>query len=540
MAEYYCGSTKYAAVTQWAASTAYTVGALRRQLTTPTVGNERVFRCTTAGTSSASEPSWSGTPVAFGNTVNDGSVVWTNVTGLSTYGWTAAAARITYCHANMEAGDILWLSNNHSESTSSLQLSSSNDDGLNPRYTYCVDDAASPPTALATGATLTATSGLAINGANYCYGIAFVSSSNIDMGFGSEGAWIYLKNCSLRCSTASGRIQLGGTSPDKAKITWDNTTVQFANAGQSIFAEGVDLHWKNTASAIVVGTLPTRLFLATTSSGQSGKVVVEGVDLSALTSSQQLTYARENRVHFTFANCRIANDVPLVDSASAMRLGGSTVKLINCDNADTQHRYASQCFEGTCNSETTIVRSGGATNGTTPFSRKLVSSNRTVFENPLESEPIAYWNEDVGSPITITVEIVNDGVTLTDADVWLDVSYLGTSGYPLWSGLTDRKTNYLSSSANQTSSSETWTTTGLSSPIKQKLEVTITPQEKGMIQAVVCLARASTTLYYDPVIVSGTTRQFSTLGGVLSESGSTGDTIEGTVKAVGFGGGLVG
>jgi hypothetical protein len=54
----------------WAATTAYSLGA-RVEPTTP---NTYVYECTTAGTSSGSEPTW---PTTVGNTVSDGTVVWT-------------------------------------------------------------------------------------------------------------------------------------------------------------------------------------------------------------------------------------------------------------------------------------------------------------------------------------------------------------------------------------------------------------------------------------------------------------------------------
>lgn len=58
--------------TLWAASTAYTVG----QEVVPTAASDTgyIYECTTAGTSAASEPSWSST---VGGTVTDGSVTWT-------------------------------------------------------------------------------------------------------------------------------------------------------------------------------------------------------------------------------------------------------------------------------------------------------------------------------------------------------------------------------------------------------------------------------------------------------------------------------
>lgn len=56
----------------WAASTAYSLTDKVRPLTSPPSG--KLFRCTTAGTSGGSEPTWNTT---LGGTTNDGSVVWT-------------------------------------------------------------------------------------------------------------------------------------------------------------------------------------------------------------------------------------------------------------------------------------------------------------------------------------------------------------------------------------------------------------------------------------------------------------------------------
>jgi hypothetical protein len=57
----------------WAATTAKTLGARVK----PTSGaNTNRFKCTTAGTTGGSEPTW---PAFTGGTVTDGTVVWTNV-----------------------------------------------------------------------------------------------------------------------------------------------------------------------------------------------------------------------------------------------------------------------------------------------------------------------------------------------------------------------------------------------------------------------------------------------------------------------------
>lgn len=66
------------AVAAWAASTAFSVGDLRRS--TGDEGTGLFFKCTTAGTSGSSEPSW---PNQVGDTVTDNTCVWTAVS--STY-----------------------------------------------------------------------------------------------------------------------------------------------------------------------------------------------------------------------------------------------------------------------------------------------------------------------------------------------------------------------------------------------------------------------------------------------------------------------
>ena len=67
------------AVAAWAASTSFSVGDIRRATTDQASG--LFFRCTTAGTSASSEPSW---PTDIGSTITDNTCVWTAIA--SAYG----------------------------------------------------------------------------------------------------------------------------------------------------------------------------------------------------------------------------------------------------------------------------------------------------------------------------------------------------------------------------------------------------------------------------------------------------------------------
>ena len=62
------------AVAAWAASTAFSIGDIRRATTDQASG--LFFRCTTAGTSGSSEPSW---PTDISSTVTDNTCVWTAI-----------------------------------------------------------------------------------------------------------------------------------------------------------------------------------------------------------------------------------------------------------------------------------------------------------------------------------------------------------------------------------------------------------------------------------------------------------------------------
>jgi len=65
------------AVAAWAASTSFSVGDIRRATTEQASG--LWFRCTTAGTSASSEPSW---PTDIGSTITDNTCVWTAISSV--------------------------------------------------------------------------------------------------------------------------------------------------------------------------------------------------------------------------------------------------------------------------------------------------------------------------------------------------------------------------------------------------------------------------------------------------------------------------
>jgi hypothetical protein len=496
----------------WVASTAYVVG--DRVVATTSASAARqgyVYECTTAGTSGGSEPAWV-TTTPDTSTTTDNTATWTlrkcstwnnahiKLDGITLGTGTGATA----------AGDIIYVSDEHTQTQATALTFNWPGTRLNPNHVICVNDTGDPasPTTLASTAAIQTTGSqditLTTSGDGVCFnGIKFqagdgASNASIASGGTSVSSYIVFENCLLeiRGTNASGGITPGANAG--ATMLLVNTPVKFAGAGQGIkLNTGTNFIWRNTASG-VQGTAPTTLF--PTSGGGVSSVKIHGVDLSAVTGSLVSVANTVMQSDFLLSNCKLGAGVAIPTGTHA-GLGAANIRLINCDSGATNTNFHLDSALGTVDEELTIVRTGGASDGTTPVSWKMTTVATTPrFTLPLESFPIVQWNDNSGASKTLTVEIVHDSVTnLTDAEVWVEVEYLGTSAFPVSSFVNDAAASILATAVDQAASSVTWTTTGLTNPNKQKLSVSFTPQLRGPVRAVVYLAKASKTIYVDPL-----------------------------------------
>jgi hypothetical protein len=279
---------------------------------------------------------------------------------------------------------------------------------------------------------------------------------------------------------------------------WINCTAKFSGVNQGMdLGRGAWLDWIG-GSIDGAGSSPTILFKTTSFEGAAR---LRGVDLSALGASSSLVNLTQllSTVDIRFEQCKLGASVAL--TTATHQAPSASILLDNCDSGDTQYRMQRSTYEGEVYSETTIVRTGGASNGTTPLSHKLVTNAGRTFITPLYGPEFVIWNNATGSAKTATVEIVHDSVTaLTDAEIWLEVEYLGTSGFPLALFASDRKADILATAVDQTVSTVPWRTTGLTNVNKQKLAAAFTPQEIGFVRCRVALAKPSYTVYACPKV----------------------------------------
>ena len=501
----------------WVTLTAYVLGDRVHASASATAARQNyVYECTTAGTSGVSEPSWV-TTTPDTSTTTDGTVTWT-LRKCST--WNNAhpfLARVfgdTSGTGKTNAGDIIYVSHTHSESSAAAAAVTITSPGTatSPVNILCVNDVgdpSSPGTGATTAVVATTTTGaIGMRGFAYVYGITFSAGSgssatalNVSAHTSSTG-WRF-EACKLKLNTtnATATILFGvlTTVNINSRVELENTVLEFGATGQSLEFNGVEFLWRNTANAIA-GTAPTTLISTNTSGTMHHNVVIDGVDLSAITGSYVSAAEKPQGGTYRFINCKLGSGFAF-STGTHSGIGGPEINFINCDSASTNYNYYRETAQGTIVDETTLVKTSGASDGTTPLSWKMVSNANSTLGWPLASAPIVTWNDNSGASKTATVEILRDSATnLKDDEIWVEVDYIANSGDPGGAAISDRKASPVATAADQASSSVDWTTTGMSNPNKQKLTVTFTPQKRGAVRGRVMLAKASTTVYVNPQV----------------------------------------
>lgn len=425
--------------------------------------------------------------------------------------WALADATGAGSFAGDAAGDTTWLSQSHAESTAGAVTFACAGTNGTPSRLLCGNDAAEPPTALATTATVTVSTNAAmsINGSLYCYGVTFISNGMITLNGAATNNYQVFENCSFQLTQAgsAGVFNSAAANNNGYRTELINCTFKPSNAG-NIHVIAADTVIRG--GSFLSGSAALTSVFRPQQDRTHCSLDCSGFDFSNLGSTVNLFYGTGIASgKFVVRDCKLPASWTGLLVASGLVGSGERFEMHNCDSGDTQYRLWVEDYAGSTKSETTIIRTGGASDGTTGLAWKMVSSANAEYPLiKLESPEIMQWNTTLSS-ITATVEIVHDtnvaggqgagtGSRFQDDEVWLEVMYLGTSGYPLGTWTRDCKADVLATAADQADSTEAWTTTGLTTPQKQKLSVTFTPAEIGYIVARVVVAKASKTIYVCP------------------------------------------
>lgn len=343
----------------------------------------------------------------------------------------------------------------------------------------------------------------------YYWGIDFSAEAyGINSFAGTQDHLVILEKCRYGNSTGAGQaVHLGGYNTGGNECYLIDS--EFVAGGNSFFVL--------RASRIKIiggfgsgGRASTCMFQVGVGYTPGGDIEIDGFDMSAIMpiSGPMFLMGSSNIKpgKVSVSRCKLVSgwtgvlctDATLAVTMDACDDGTSTLRTQN---------YSPTA--GGTYSETAVTRTGGATVNGTGFSFRLASASTAQEVKPLETRTLARpypgstaeetaWS--AGATKTITVEVVTDGVTLTDQDAWLEVRSFDTAGSVKPTVKSNRRATPTAAPTNHPTSTATWSTPGLTSPVKQKLSVNISPQIKGYLTAKVMLAKPSTTMYVCPQV----------------------------------------
>lgn len=420
--------------------------------------------------------------------------------------WANAYTTMVAAGAGMAVGDRLFVAHDHNESAAAAKSIVFPGTFASPNYIFCVNRAGSVPPVSADLRTTaqvftTGAFGITFTGHFYCYGVIFsagsgVSAAGIVTTNGTNNLRMTFELCDLILAGASGGSEIA-VSLGTQTVRLLNSRLKYSQSSQRFTLRGmVEIR----GGSFIAGTTSPNFVFGHSSTGT--RSLIEGFDFSNLGTGFDI-FSGGSTVTPTrhiVRNCKLPASW-VGDVHNAVSANDARSEMWNCDSADTNYRMWIEDAAGNVKSETTLVKTGGASDGVTPLSWKFATNaNAELGTVELRSPEIIVPITDTGAAKTITVDILHDSATnLKDTEVWLEVQYLGTSGVPLALIASDRVADLLAAGADQTASSATWTTTGMANPNKQKLAVTFTPQEKGVAICTVVMAKASYTLYADPL-----------------------------------------
>jgi hypothetical protein len=367
--------------------------------------------------------------------------------------WANAYLTLAAALTAKAAGDVFYVSEDHAETQASAMTMTSPGTVGNPCFVYCVNHAGSvPPVSadLRTTATITTTgaSAMTMAGVLYVYGVS-VGSGAVSSGLAIGGTWS-LKNCKLiKAGTTANTFayNISGT------LLLDNTTLQFGHTADRLtVGTGAKLVWLRTASAIAGGTIP--ISLLNTNLGSGAYFYAEGVDFSVMGSGKTIVPALNiNTATIQFKDCKLGASVTIAATPTAP---GYKVMASRTDSTGTNYTTYSNGYEGIAIDETVIVRTGGASDGTTPRSMKITTTANAKWAFPFEAPAIAIWNDSTAAATSTIEGITNAAALPNNDDVWFDLEYLGSSATPLGSFVTGTKADGLATGSALTASTQAW------------------------------------------------------------------------------------
>lgn len=379
--------------------------------------------------------------------------------------WALANATLTGGMTDAAAGDRVWVSQVHAESTAGAVTITMPGTAASPTQILCGNDAAEPPTSLTTGASVSnSASGaqtIAGNGIirGMTFNVGFSTANNLFSAAVGGGETQLFDTCQILfvATGVSAGIVTGATSSTLSSFaSFKDCTFKFNATGQDWLLKHGTLRI-NGGGIDATSADVTQLF---TLGGAAIDVAITNFDFSQLANSFALLNSAAWTGKFVVENCKMPSG--WTETIGRPTSPYALISIVNCDDGDTNYDAKVIQFAGDMFIDTGIYFTG--TDGIklntalVPFSRKIVTTADVDYIlSPFRGLPTTYINESTASQ-SVTLEIIhNDAANLTERDIYLEVEYPDTAGSTKFVTLTDNNSTIITASpGDQTTSSADW------------------------------------------------------------------------------------
>lgn len=312
---------------------------------------------------------------------------------------------------------------------------------------------------------------------------------------------IYTEDCTFKPGSNRKTVLSNGSSVNWARNRHVRPTFSAANDSGAQSASFVEVRYQGELHDVTfVDSGSHRTGTAVDWTNIVTPSVISGADFSNLSAISAIVNVAGAQGRGFLTNCKTAAS-PTWETGA--KWAGCMMTVTNSGSADDPAFLYYSDYFGKVTSDTTNYRNSGASVETVPVSWKMVS-NTHCYTNATLNTPWMYGTISSTGSKTFDVYITQDGGAgdLTDAEVWLEVEYFGTSNVAKYTLVDDRcsVSGFYSAAAAQTDDvTSTWAGT-ITETYMQKLSVTTTVNEDGLFRARVILGKASTTLYVDPMV----------------------------------------
>lgn len=346
---------------------------------------------------------------------------------------------------------------------------------------------------------------IVLDGAAAFYGVQINSGASIS--FKCDGnETILLYDCTVKPANGSfvafgygGKVVMVGGSIDLVNDTGATSGVVIYGASNSVL-EMINVTFANASNRT------TTVFCG---DDNTGTVFISGCDFSGFTNATLCELFRDDRLLLptVVTNCITAATWAPLDAYDLLD-ACARLTVTNTGPADDPTYLIDATMQGAVISYADIYRTGGADIEGVACSWLCTTKAYAVEGNPYKT-PWIYKTIDSTGLKTFTLYITNDTADFTDAEVWLEIEYLGTDNEAQWSLASDHRTTILTTAAAQTDDAASeWI--GLNNAgqgladYMQSLAVPATIGETGQYRARVCVGKANISsasyFYIDPKI----------------------------------------